>query len=261
LLLVIPHLLGPLFPYPISRLTLTFSTIFLLALVLIAVLPYLINVNAREHLQTQYTLQERRRLSREIHDEIMQTSAAICWQAQFLNSRLNAAGIHSTEADNLVRLAEKGHKDAKDCIELLRNYSGSGDWLECLKDQLQQLSNDTNTRFKIDVESVEPQLRSDVELQLLRICQEALTNVRKHSSARDVRVSVKTVGNLLVVKIVDNGRGFDALARLRQGRETKTYGLEVMRERAESIGGKLYVVSAIKQGTEIHIEVPVGTVI
>ncbi len=257
LLFAIPHFLAPLFPYPLSRLTLTFSAIFLLAVVLIAVLPYLINVNAREHLQAKYVLQERRRLSREIHDEILQTSAAICWQAQFLDSRLDAAGIHSTEAKELVRLAEGGQKDAKDCIELLRNYAGSGDWLNCLKDQLEQLNQDTNTRFRIDNETGEPQLPANVELQLLRICQEALTNVRKHSAARDVRVGVKTVGNLLVVKIGDNGCGFDALARLRDGAKTKTYGLEVMRERAESIGGKLYVVSAVNQGTEIHLEVPI----
>jgi signal transduction histidine kinase len=91
---------------------------------------------------------------------------------------------------------------------------------------------------------------------LLRICQEALTNVTKHSGAQSVQVKLKQVNGHLRVSISDDGRGFDILTYYHDGVKAKGHGLTVMRERAESIGGKFRVLSMPGQGTEVQVEVP-----
>ena len=83
-----------------------------------------------------------------------------------------------------------------------------------------------------------------------------MTNIKKHSRAHNAQVKVKSVNNHLEVTIADDGRGFDALAFHRDGVEAKGHGLAVMQERAESVGGRLRVLSMPGQGTEVQVEVP-----
>jgi len=167
-------------------------------------------------------------------------------------------GIDLGEVRELTRLAERARQDARESMELLRNYTGNGSFLPHLKDYLEHLRQDANIDFRLGIESDEFHLETPVELELLRICQEALTNVRMHSRAQNVQVKIKSVGNHLEVSIADDGCGFDALAFYRNGAEAKGYGLAVMRERAESIGGRLRVLSLPRRGTEIQVEVPVN---
>jgi signal transduction histidine kinase len=106
-------------------------------------------------------------------------------------------------------------------------------------------------------------LSPTVEVQLLRIIQEALSNVRKHAYApqapegvrthRSVQVSFSLAGARAQVAIVDDGCGFDpaAAAAQREG-----YGLWVMQERAEAVGGKMAVISSPGQGTRVIVWVP-----
>jgi two-component system nitrate/nitrite sensor histidine kinase NarX len=94
----------------------------------------------------------------------------------------------------------------------------------------------------------------EVNVQLLRIIQEALTNVRKHAGASRAWVRFGREGSLRRITVEDNGRGFDP-ARL--GREGQQYfGLQIMRERAESIGGSLALDSRPGQGTRVVVRVP-----
>ena len=83
-----------------------------------------------------------------------------------------------------------------------------------------------------------------------------MTNIRKHSEAHNVQVKVRSVDDHVEVSITDDGCGFDALAFYRDGAEAKGHGLAVMRERAESIGGRFRVLSMPGQGTEVQVEVP-----
>jgi len=94
-----------------------------------------------------------------------------------------------------------------------------------------------------------------VEVQLLRILQEALTNVRKHANARSVRVTFVSENGFVCVTIHDDGRGFDPDAASAGVEEH--FGLRVMRERAEEVGGSLSLQSTTGQGTELVVRVPV----
>ena len=95
-----------------------------------------------------------------------------------------------------------------------------------------------------------------VEIQLMRIVQEALTNVRKHSKASAVSVKFELNGNELQVTVADNGHGFD----LAHPRSTgwPRFGLQIMRERAEAVGGTLSIDTAPGQGTRVHMRMPLS---
>jgi signal transduction histidine kinase len=98
-----------------------------------------------------------------------------------------------------------------------------------------------------------------VEVQLLRIIQEALSNVRKHAAARQVEVSFASQGDQALVTVEDDGQGFDPASRLRlwgRAGEGAHFGLCIMRERAEAVGGSLQVRSAPGQGTKVIVQVP-----
>jgi signal transduction histidine kinase len=97
-------------------------------------------------------------------------------------------------------------------------------------------------------------LTPNAEVQLLRIIQEALTNVRKHAAATTAEVQLHVDGGWVEARILDNGAGFepDDLAP----RAAPRFGLSTMRERAEAIGGSLEIVSSPGEGTQIIARVP-----
>jgi two-component system nitrate/nitrite sensor histidine kinase NarX len=96
-------------------------------------------------------------------------------------------------------------------------------------------------------------LAPTVEVQLLRIIQEALTNIRKHARAQHVRVSLQSGPASVEVTIEDDGVGFEPDVPAGDGR---TFGLRIMRERGKEIGGVLEVSSAPGRGTYIRVQAP-----
>jgi signal transduction histidine kinase len=111
----------------------------------------------------------------------------------------------------------------------------------------------------LEAETNEPRLQAIVELQLMRICQEALCNIRKHSGAKNIDVKVTSVNHHLEVSIIDDGCGFESLSYCSSNTRCPSHGLDIMRERTESIGGNLRILSTPGEGTEIHVKVPVNS--
>jgi len=253
------HLGNPFFSAQLSLSELGYFLVYMVAVCLAATLPYLINVNLRQHLQFENILRERQRLSREIHDGEAQTVSALHWQVQLLHRRLAKMGIDLNEVRELERLAQKAQQDTRESLELLRNYTGDGSVLPHLKDYLEHLKQDANIDFLFEAEIGELHLGALVELELLRICQEALTNIRRHAEADNIRVTFKPVNGYLKVSIADDGCGFDILSFYHDGAKAEGHGLAVMQERAESIGGRFRVVSMPGRGTEVQVEVPANS--
>lgn len=249
-------LYNPFSPTRFSFGELSYFFIYLASVCLAAVLPYLTNVNLTQRLRLQYIVRERQRLSREIHDGAAQTLCALRWQAQLLHRRLARMGIDLDEVKQLEKLAEKAHQDTRESLELLHDYSGDGKFSLHLQEYLKQLKQDASIDFQLDMPTGELDMAPSVEFELLHICQEALTNIRRHSGARNVRVKLSPVNNHLDLSITDDGCGFDAVAYYRDGRRIKGHGLAVMKERAEFIGGRLTVLSLPRHGTKVQVEVP-----
>ena len=93
-----------------------------------------------------------------------------------------------------------------------------------------------------------------VEVQLIRIIQEALANVRKHAGARSVLVSIERDREFARASIRDDGIGFDPPAIAGEGRDR--FGIATMRERAETVGGKLTLSSRQGEGTTVEVQLP-----
>ena len=111
---------------------------------------------------------------------------------------------------------------------------------------------DLGDRFGLEVtctvEGEPVQLGGHVQAEVLRICREALNNVRKHADAATVHVELRTIGSTVQLKVRDNGRGFEPAAERAGG-----YGLQSMRERADALGAQLAIESAPMDGTRVTL--------
>ena len=247
---MVSHVWNPFFPMALTLPDSSQLSVYIAAVCLSAVLPYLINVNLRQNMQSEDALQERQRLSRDMHDGTIQTLSALSWQLELLNRRLVELGIDLNEAKQMEELTHKAQESTLESMELIRNLSASGTFPVRLKDFLKQWEQDFRITFHSDVLSDELHLEPAVELQILRICQEALTNIKKHAKAHDVAIQLDLVKGTLLLKIADDGIGFNVA----DSSKSRGHGLTGMRERAESVGGKLTVSSSPGRGTEVRFE-------
>lgn len=253
---MVAHVWNPFFTTALTMPDSSQLSVYIAAVCLSAVLPYLINVNLRQTMQSEDSLQERQRLSREMHDGIVQTLSDLGWQLQLLNRRLTEMGIDLKEAKQMGELTQRAQESTLESLEIVRSISTSVSFPVRLKAFLGQWNQDFNITFHSEVLADELHLQPAVEIQVLRICQEAMTNIKKHAGAHNVNVQLDLVDKALVLKIADDGSGFDLTNQVIDGATPKGYGLTVMRERAESIGGKLTVSSSPGRGTEVRLEKP-----
>ena len=233
----------------------SYFLIYIAAASLSASLPYLVNINLQQRLEGEFVTEERKRLSREIHDGTVQTLSAINWQAQIIERELKRRGIEMIEVNKLLRLVEESRVEALESLELLRKYSGAGQMIAQLKNYLYHLKQDAGINYSINLPDTEPDLPPQIELQLLRICQEAMNNIRKHAEAKNITFEMARRNGHLCVSIQDDGKGFE-IDQIYHGHSRQGHGLNVMEERAVSAGGKLKVISTPGKGTTLTVDIP-----
>ena len=119
---------------------------------------------------------------------------------------------------------------------------------------LHDLSQRTNIIISFEAESGDLDFHEPLATALYRMTQEALTNVARHSGATEVRVNITREGNELVVRVRDNGRGFDAEVAARK----RSYGVLGIQERAHTLGGRASVTRVKTGGTLVEIVIPVA---
>ncbi len=210
----------------------------------------------RKQTQQMAALQERERLAREIHDNLAQGLTILKLQASNIQDLLRAGETDKASEflAAMVRTASEVHTDAREAIVSLRNNAASAsDFQPTVRAFLEKFQNMHGIKTELIIEA-DPAcvLSLDVVLQLTRIIQEGVTNVRKHAQARQVTVTLKEERERLCVRIEDDGRGFDTAAVL-NGRGV---GLQIMRERAESLNGEFRLESAPGRGTRIEVCIP-----
>lgn len=213
--------------------------------------------NAQLHAQVQHMAiaEERYRLAREIHDGLAQTLSALGWQLDHLQG-LVARGDTAAAADLLVAARQATRAATLDVREAIDGLRLASDHPRGLPGALAEYVAEFADRTGIDAQfqgsdSIGP-LSPVAELQLLRIAQESLTNVRKHAAARRARVELLGAADQIELTIVDDGQGFDP--HLPRGRQH--VGLAGMRERVNSLGGRLTLATSPGQGTRITVAIP-----
>lgn len=204
------------------------------------------------------TLQERERLARELHDELAQELALINVQAQLVSDLLGAGKTEQaqTQLQILAQEARQAQVDVRGEIsKLLHRIAIGEDFLGALKRFLETFrqSYGIDVQLILSNEQHEVTFEPATEVQLLRIVQEALTNVRKHAQATFVLVTINRASDFTQLVIEDNGIGFDAEHR---SASPQSYGLGMISERALEFNGRLAVESAPGKGTRIIVEIP-----
>ena len=214
------------------------------------------NAHLSERLRLLAIAEERVRIAREMHDGMAQILAYVNAKAQAVQAHL-ARGRHQEAARQLDQLADAAREvytDAREGIQALRTELGPGlDFRQALEDYLDRWRSQSGIVGRLRVEG-ELNLPANVELQLMRIIQEALSNARKHSGAEQVEVWLAQRDGKVVGEVTDDGTGFDPGGPRRS--EFPRFGLAIMRERAESIDGRLAVSSEPGSGTRVRIEIP-----
>jgi len=220
--------------------------------------------NARLHRRVSdlAIAEERERIAREMHDSLAQVLGYVNTKTQAVQELLRQGQTEraSAQVGQLGEAARAAYADVREGILALRTTLGpERGLLEALQEYLHLWREQSGIEAELGVQPVGASLHRlppAAELQLLRIVQEALANVRKHAGARHAVVRISVEPGAVETVISDDGAGFDqARAHLADDRSPR-FGLSTMRERAESAGGTLEIVSMPGQGTRIAVRIP-----
>ncbi|MBI2328744.1 MAG: sensor histidine kinase [Chloroflexi bacterium] len=173
------------------------------------------------------------------------------------NGQLSGA---TEELAKMEATARELYADAREVILGLRTTAiGEDGLLPALRRYAERYTEITGIKVEFDVNSAieSPRLSSTIEIQLLRIIQESLTNIRKHAKATEAKVTFHRNDSQIRVTIADNGQGFESTHLPLTGRPR--FGLQTMRERAEALGGSLIIDSAAGQGTRVEACIPLAS--
>jgi nitrate/nitrite-specific signal transduction histidine kinase len=205
--------------------------------------------------EQQWTIvAERDRIARELHDSLAQVLGHIHLRLRDIETRLDgAAPIIGAELADLAGVADEAYRDVREAILGLRETISSEGGLEgALREYIAKYARQTGIKASLVCdETARAALPPRAEVQLLRVVQEALTNVRKHAGATRVVVRMRCPGGMPIVEVEDDGSGFDPsrLATSFSG----GFGLTSMRERVEQVGGTLELHTAPGEGTRIVV--------
>jgi nitrate/nitrite-specific signal transduction histidine kinase len=218
--------------------------------------------NARLYEQVRHlaTLEERDRLAQELHDYLAQTLGYLNVKASVTGELLSGGQLDQAQASllELKGVAKEVYTEVRETIFSLRTAASPElGLLPTLREYLNEyrVDYDLDTRLVADTDEI--QLSPEVEAQVFRIIQEALTNVRKHAQASRAWIRFEPGGALLGITIEDDGQGFDPDQATWDSQ--RHFGLQIMRERARNLGGSLELDSQPGKGTRVLIRVPLAS--
>ena len=209
-------------------------------------------------LQSLSVTEERGRIAREMHDGLAQVLGYLNLQVQTLQALIEQGKLEKANA----RLAQMGeaiqmaHADVREEILSLRTtLANEKGMVPSIADYVAEFAIQTQiqSRFENEIQG-EVNLASVAEVQLVCILQEALSNVRKHAHAAHVTVTLtrerQLSNEMVIMRVRDDGVGFQS------GGSKRSFGLQTMRERSQSVKGNLTVHSVPGQGTEVECRLP-----
>jgi signal transduction histidine kinase len=218
------------------------------------------NSRLRDHERQIAILEERDHLAHEMHDTLAQVLGYLHLKAATVRKRIDSGEIARAcdELQEMQDLANEAYVDVREAILGLREtVAPAGGIVGGLRQYLQKFSRQSGVDTRLYVpDAVNIGLSPEAEIQLLRVVQEALTNVRKHAQATSAAVRIDSEEGQVRVVIADDGNGFDASRVDRD--EGRSFGLRSMRERVERAGGRLGVESTPGSGTRIIVLLPLN---
>jgi len=212
--------------------------------------------NARLHdeLREMAVIEERNRIAREIHDTLAQGFAGISMIVESAKMALQDEDQEQVQIllERIRDLAKDKLSEARRSVQSLRpNITIQGNLKTLIQGELDQLARDMSIETKLDVVGEDLLISPVVKLTLLRICQEALNNIKKHAQASQIQAALTYNKNAVALSIQDDGIGFNP-----QTPTSNNYGLTFMSERARLVGGSVIVNSEVGVGTTIYVSIP-----
>jgi len=200
---------------------------------------------------TQAQEEERARLGRELHDETVQTLIALGHKAQMVQRNFERispqTGEYITELRQMVAQA----------IEEVRRFSRAlhPHYLDelGLVTALEMLAREVGAQFSVSGSPCA--IQQEKELTLYRIAQEALNNARRHAQAERIQVGIRFENSSIVLRVQDNGKGFEVPSHLNDLTRAGHFGLIGMQERAQLVSGQLKIVSGNSKGTIVTLTI------
>jgi signal transduction histidine kinase len=202
--------------------------------------------------------EERRRIARDLHDEVGQQLTAVLVGLKTIELAPDLETARS-RARSLRDVGAAAHEEVRRLAGGLRPGVLEELGLEAAVARIcEDYERLHGTAIRLDVSpDASRGLSSDVETTLYRILQESLTNVARHAAATQLEVALHRRGNLITLSVVDNGRGFGSSIESDPTPAIKSFGLASIRERALMLGGECLVQSSAGRGTSVHVSIPV----
>jgi two-component system sensor histidine kinase DegS len=201
--------------------------------------------------------EERKEISRELHDEIVQTLTGINVQLATLKIESGVSKKRLTQNISYTqRLVEKSvnivHQFARDLRPTLLDDLGL---IPALQAYLKSFTERTGLLVRFTVFAGVEKMNNDKRTVLFRVAQAALINTDLHAAANSVSVTIKDLPQMVLMEIRDDGKSFD-VAHVMDSRRNKRLGLIGMRERVEMVGGTFEVISKPGYGTTVSVRIP-----
>ncbi len=215
--------------------------------------------NARLYKETGQiaVMEERNRMAREIHDTLAQGFTGIILQLEAAEQALSNNNDVLQHLNKARSLARGSLNEARRSVWDLRPKALEQlSLLEALRQEAGSFASSTNIKTRIDISENTRTLPPEVETTLLRVCQEALNNIRKHAKATEVRIAIAFDDSGVSLTVRDNGQGLKTGTIKGEKGEHKGFGLISMQERARNVGGKFEIQSEKGKGTMVKVAIP-----
>ncbi len=218
------------------------------------------NAHLHQQVRVLAITEERARIAREMHDSLAQVLGYVNTKVQATSVLLDNGRVDDAirNLDQMGSAARSAYADVREGILSLRtSLQEDRGLVDTLRDYLNLWEEQSGVHADLEADGIPPNALSDLaEVQLLRIVQEALSNVRKHAKASRVEISLRVRDGQLVTSVVDDGQGIAATTRPTFG--VPQFGMSTMRERAEALGGTINIKSEPDQGTTVVVRLPAG---
>lgn len=221
-------------------------------------------ITEKKKAQQQYLVQQRNlaasrqkeQMAMDLHDSLGQILGFINLQAQGIQRELAVSGVAmvNDRLDRLVNVTQTAHEQLRSYIKRARSVSVSDDSLiASLRIDILQFEERSGISTQIDTNFDFANLSAHAKLQLFSIAKEALNNVQKHSGASHVILTSSCENDQLYLSVEDDGKGFDPACYNNE----ESFGLSIMKERAEDIAADLHIESLPEKGCRVWLTMPV----
>lgn len=198
-------------------------------------------------------MQERNALAHELHDSLAQTLASLRFQVSMLDETVDSEGpetVHQ-EIQQIKSGLDEAYTELRELLAHFRAPMNVRGLMPALEDLIATFRKQTGMHVFLQTQWESTRLPATMEMQVLRIVQEALANIRKHSKAHTVRVMLRCEHNDYHVLVEDDGIGMNTPAFT--GHPGEHIGLSIMQERARYLGGELRIESEPGEGTRVQL--------